>query len=252
MKMVELNKKWAMITGANGGIGRQTASSLAKQGCNLILHGRNLGKLQELKKEVEALGAAVELIVTDFAEEDAAEELLKELKNRNLMVDILINNAAVNLSIDREQKGEVLDYFTWTQKEYEMSMRINVAVPSILAAHLAKEMQERGFGRIVNMTSSIHGAADHLAYSITKGAINKLTGDLAEVMEGTGVSVSAVDPGWCQTYLGGEGATCTAESTSPGMLVPICMESGANGRVFQAQDFAGLTLEEAITKAVEK
>ena len=104
----------------------------------------------------------------------------------------------------------------------------------------------------MNLTSDIHGAGDHLAYSVSKGAVDKLTGDLAEIMEGSGVAVCGVEPGWCQTFLGGAKATCSAENTSPGMLVPICMEHGANGKVFHAQDYAGMVLEEAVARAEAK
>ncbi len=246
--MIDLHGKWALVTGASRGIGRCTSLALAKQGCNLVLHSRHKESLESLKKEAEQEGVRVFALQQDFAVPGAADELLKKVAKQGIEIDILFNNAAVNLSVDRENAGLPLHYALGTQEEYQQTMQVNVIVPALLSCRLIPRMRERGYGRIVNLTSGIHGSCDHLAYSISKGAIDKLSGDLAEEVEGSGVAVSAVGPGWCQTYLGGEGAKDTVENTCPGMLVPVCMEEGSNGKYFDAQDFAGLTLEEAVER----
>lgn len=251
-KMVDLSGKWALVTGASRGIGKVTALSLAAQGCNLVLHSRSLESLRELRETIEKRGNKVFLIAQDFTEPEAVERVFEKLQNHGISIDILVNNAGVNLSIDREMEGIASDFDTWTQKECEITVRVNVVAPLLLSSRAAAQMRARGFGRIVNLTSDIHGAGDHLAYSVSKGAVDKLTGDLAEIMEGSGVAVCGVEPGWCQTFLGGAKATCSAENTSPGMLVPICMEHGANGKVFHAQDYAGMALEEAVARAEAK
>ena len=247
--MKELKGKWALITGASRGIGAQTALSLAKQGCNLLLHSRRTESLCEVKAKAEALGVQVKCFAADFAKSGAADALLEAVAAEGMPVDILVNNAAVNLSVDRELAGLSNKYYDWPEEDHVRTYQVNVVVPGVLACRVLPGMLERGFGRIVSLTSSIQGATDHLAYSVSKAAIDKLTKDLASAVHGEDVAVSAVDPGWCQTYLGGEGATCAVEDTQPGMLVPICMDTGANGRIFRAQAYAGMTLQDAVAKA---
>lgn len=247
--MKSLNGKWALVTGASRGIGAETALALAKQGCNLLLHSRRTESLCAVKEKAEAQGVEVMTFAADFSVPGAADALLEQIALAGAPVDILVNNAAVNLSVDRELAGLSNAYYDWPEEDHLRTMQVNVVVPSVLACRVLPGMLERGFGRIVSMTSSIQGATDHLAYSVTKAAIDKLTKDLASAVKGQDVAVSAVDPGWCQTYLGGEGATCAVEDTQPGMLVPICMEAGANGRIFRAQAYAGMTLEAALEKA---
>lgn len=248
-KMVDLTGKWALVTGASRGIGRVTSLTLAKQGCNLALHSRKAESLKTLGEEAEKCGVKVFLAEQDFREQGAADALLRKIEAQGIAIDILINNAGINLSIDREMEGRALSIEEWTQEECEATVRVNVAVPLLLSGRLAVGMRRRGFGRIINLTSDIHGSGDHLAYSVSKGAVDKLTGDLAEILEGSGVSVSAVEPGWCQTFLGGMGAVHLPENVSPGILVPVCMEKGANKRVFHAQDYAGMTVREAVARA---
>ncbi len=247
--MVSLIDKWALVTGASRGIGKITSLSLAEQGCNVVLHSRRTENLKEVQEAIEKMGVKVFPVAENFMEEGAVDRLLGQIEAQGISVDILINNAGVNLSIERENSGISSAFDKWTQKEYETTMRVNTVVPTLLAVKLSVKMRQRGFGRIVNLTSDIHGASDHLIYSISKGAIDKMTRDLAEIMEGSGVAVSAVEPGWCQTFLGGEGAMCPAENTSPGMLVPVCMEQSVNGKTFHAQEFANMTLREAVAWA---
>lgn len=247
-KMIDLKGKWALVTGAGRGIGRQTALALAQEGCNLILHSRKTESLLELQRQAEDKGVKTVLFAQDFFKDGGADSLLEQIKKAGLQVDILVNNAGVNLSIDREQEGRTLCYADWSEKEHQRTLQVNVIVPLLLTSRLLPEMTQRGFGRVISLTSSIHGDTNHLIYSISKGAIDKMTTDFAESLDGTNVAISAVDPGWCRTYLGGEGAACAAEDTCPGMLVPICMPKGANGRIFRAQEYARMTLEEAVCK----
>ena len=247
--MKELKGKWALITGASRGIGAETALSLAGQGCNLLLHSRRTESLCEVKAKAEALGVQVKCFAADFAKPGAADALLEAVAAEGMPVDILVNNAAVNLSMDRSIAGLSNKYYDWPEEDHVRTYQVNVVVPSILASRVLPGMLERGFGRVVTMTTSLRGAPGHLAYSVSKAAIDKMTTDLATVAQGKDVAVSAVDPGWCQTYLGGAGATCTAADTQPGMLVPICMDTGANGRIFRAQAYAGMTLQDAVAKA---
>lgn len=250
--MKDLNGKWALVTGASRGIGAETALALAKQGCNLLLHSRRTESLACVQEKAEALGVQVKCYAADFSVPGAADALLEAIAPDGVSVDILVNNAAVNLSVDRELANLSNAYFDWPEAEHLRTMQVNVVVPSVLACRVLPGMLTRGFGRIVTMTSSIRGATDHLAYSVSKAAVDKLTADLSAAVHGEDVAVSAVDPGWCQTYLGGEGATCAVADTQPGMLVPICMDIGANGRIFRAQAYAGMTLEEALKKAEEQ
>ncbi|MCM1135831.1 MAG: SDR family oxidoreductase [Clostridium sp.] len=247
-KIVNLRGKWALVTGASRGIGKHVSLALAAQGCNLILHSRKTDSLLELQKQAREMGVETALFAQDFFEEGAADGLLAQIAKAGLQIDILVNNAGVNLSIDREQKGQSLCYADWTEEENRLTLQVNVIVPLILTSRVLSGMMERGFGRVVSLTSSICGDTNHLVYSISKGAIDKMTGDFSKSFEGLDVAVSAVDPGWCQTYLGGEGATCSPESACPGMLVPICLPEGVNGRIFRAQEYAGMTLEEAVEK----
>lgn len=250
--MINLNGKWALVTGASRGIGKYISLSLAKQGCNLILHSRNLASLTELQEQIQKEGVRTFLTEQDFSVPSAADLLLEKIQNQNITVDILVNNAGVNLSIDKEQHDICTNFGNWTQDEYETTVRINTVVPAVLASRLAAQMVRTGFGRIVNLTSDIHGAPDHLIYSVSKGAVDKLTCDLAEIVKETNVAVSAVEPGWCRTYLGGTGASCTPQNTIPGVLVPICMDTGANGRFFHAQEFAGMSLKAAVSYAADR
>ena len=110
-------------------------------------------------------------------------------------------------------------------------------------------MIERGFGRIVNTTSGIALEAEQAGYSASKAALNKVTIDLGYKLNGSDVIISLADPGWCRTDLGGPNAPNAPESTIPGIVVGAFINDGKSGRLFGAQDFKGMSLEEAVKKA---
>jgi NAD(P)-dependent dehydrogenase (short-subunit alcohol dehydrogenase family) len=110
-------------------------------------------------------------------------------------------------------------------------------------------MKERGYGRIVNTTSGIDLEPEQAAYSASKAALSKITRDLGRDFEGTDVTISLTDPGWCRTDLGGKNAPNEPESAIPGVVVGVFIDDKKSGRLFAAQDYTGLSLEEAVKKA---
>jgi short-subunit dehydrogenase len=109
-------------------------------------------------------------------------------------------------------------------------------------------MVERGFGRIVNVTSGIQNEPEQAGYSASKAALDKVTKDLGTTVEGTDVMISLVDPGWCRTDLGGPKAPNDPDSVIPGMVLGAFADDKKSGRWISAQDYAGMSLEDALNK----
>ena len=82
--------------------------------------------------------------------------------------------------------------------------------------------------------------------------MDKFVRDFADDLEGTGVQMNLLDPGWLRTDLGGPNAPNDPSTVLPGALVPALLDNGESGRFFGAQDYAGLSLEQALTKALAK
>jgi len=89
-------------------------------------------------------------------------------------------------------------------------------------------------------------------YAISKAAVDKFVRDFVPTLAGTGVQMTLLDPGWLRTDLGGPKAPNDPSSVIPGALVPALLDDGESGRFFRAQDYAGLSLEQALEKALEK
>ena len=240
--MLDLKEKWVLITGASRGIGRLSALFMADQGCNLILHSRTKegtkGVLEEvLAKGVNAFSVSAEL--SNMAEVDA---MLKYIDDCGAVVDVVLNNAGLQIAYRTE-------YLATPIEDYDKSFLINTMAPMKICYHYLPKMIERGFGRIVNTTSGIALEAEQAGYSASKAALNKVTIDLGYKLDGSDVIISLADPGWCRTDLGGPNAPNAPESTIPGIVVGAFVNDGKSGRLFGAQDFKGMSLEDAVKKA---
>ena len=101
-------------------------------------------------------------------------------------------------------------------------------------------MRERGYGRIVNLSSGIKDAPDLAPYSTSKAAVIKLTQELAFGLRGNGVLVNHLDPGWLKTDMAGPGAEFEVETVLPGAIVPALLgDDGPTGTGFRAQEYRG-------------
>jgi len=240
--MTNVKGKWALITGASRGLGYQIALCMAKQGCNLVLHSRDVKNTEKVLGEVKALGVQAYSIAAELSDLSAVEAMLAEIEAKGTQIDILFNDAGVQIAYRT-------DCFTTPAEDFTQSFIINTTAPAMICYRLLPKMMERGFGRVINTTSGIDKDPHQAGYSASKAALDKFTNDLATVVNGTDVTVNLVDPGWCRTDLGGPNAFHSPESSIPGMVVGALVNDKKSGRLFHAQDYAGLSLEEAVKKA---
>ncbi|MNO17550.1 3-oxoacyl-[acyl-carrier-protein] reductase FabG [compost metagenome] len=240
--MVNMKGKWALITGASRGVGYQTAMFMAEQGCNLILHSRNQEHTRQMEQEIRAFGVQVYSVQAELANHREVVAMLDEIEAKGTPVDIVFNNAAVQIAYRT-------DYWQTPVSDFEQSFQINFISIATICNRLIPKMVERGFGRVINTTSGIKNEPEQAGYAASKAALDKFTKDLASRLEGTDVMINLNDPGWCRTDLGGPQAPNSVESVLPGIVVGAFVDDKKSGRYFPAQSFTGLSLEEAIAKA---
>lgn len=240
--MVDVKNKWAFITGAARGIGYLTAKLMAEHGCNLILHSRELSHTEKILSEVRSMGVDAYAVSAELSDLDSVYTMLAEIDKRGTQVDIVMNNAGMQIAYRT-------DYFKTPIEDYTESFKINTISPAVICYHFMPKMIERGFGRIINTTSGIALEPEQAGYSASKAALDKITIDLGSKVNGTDVMINLTDPGWCRTDLGGPNAPNAPESAIPGIAVGAFVDDKKSGRYLNAPFFTGLTLEEAVAKA---
>ena len=239
--MYEVKGKWALITGAARGIGRLTALFMAERGCNLILHSRDLAHTEGLLAEVRAKGVQAHAVAAELNDLGAVARMLEEIDALGVDVDIVLNNAGLQVAYR-------VEYFATPVSDYLTSFNVNTIAPAMICYHFMPKMIARGHGRILNTTSGIRLEPQQAGYSASKAALDKITIDLGSTVEGTDVMINLTDPGWCRTDLGGSHAPNAPESAIPGIVAGVFADDKKSGRFLGAQNFAGMTIEEAVEK----
>lgn len=220
-------RRIALITGANKGIGFETARQLGKQDITVLLGARDDRRGQEAAAKLKSEGIdahAVRLDVTDKATIHAAAEQIGAKHGR---LDILVNNAGVMDSRGDQAASAVTEQAL--RSTFDANFFGLVAVTQAMLPLLRKSEA----GRIVNLTSILGSIAEHAdpnspifgvkytAYDCSKAAVNMYTNHLAHELKGTPIKVNAAHPGWVKTDMGGEGA-------------PMELEDGAKTSVWLA------------------
>ncbi len=186
---MDLKGKNVLLTGGSRGLGPVIAAALVKEGCNIALTARSQDSLNTVAETLRRSGATVVAIQADI---NSAEnrKLLVDIATQKLgQIDILINNAGI------ETAGAFQKH---TAEEIELTLTTNINSPMHLAHMLLPEMLERQSGHIVNLGSLAgkQGSAYDAMYSGTKAALIEWTRGLRSELDGTGVSVSVVCPGY--------------------------------------------------------
>jgi 3-oxoacyl-[acyl-carrier protein] reductase len=240
--VISVKGKWALITGASRGIGQLIALFMARKGCNLVLHSRNLEHTEKILEKVKALGVEAYAVKAELANHKEVVDMLDEIEKRGTAVDIVFNNAAVQIAYHT-------DYWKTPPDDFDLSFKINFIAVTTICYRLIPPMIERGFGRVINTTSGIKNEPEQAGYSASKAALDKFTTDLGTKLEGTNVLINLTDPGWCRTDMGGPEAPNAPESSLPGVVVGAFVNDTKSGRLFNASSFAGMSLEDAVKKA---
>jgi len=188
---IQTIERWALVTGASAGIGAAFARELAARGVSLVLTARRLDKLQALAEEItQKHGVRAECIAADLAKPHAPEQLCADIAQRGIAIDALVNNAGY---------GVTGHYPKQPWPVHAEFLQVMVTAPCELAYRLLPAMQERGYGRIVNIASLaglIPGSAGHTLYAASKAFLIKFSQSLALENAGRGVNVCAVCPGF--------------------------------------------------------
>jgi 3-oxoacyl-[acyl-carrier protein] reductase len=235
MQKANIGGKWALVTGASRGIGRQVSMGLAEHGCNVILHSRDSAHTAALATELMAKGVQVVQVAAELSDSVQVDAMLATILSSVPTVDIVYNNAAIMTPYRSDWKSVPAE-------DFRLSFEVNVTALVRICHALIPGMVERGWGRIINVTSGIQNQPELIAYSISKGAVDKFVTDTAGHLKESGVLINLLDPGWLRTDLGGPNAPGSVESVLPGALVPALLEDGTTGQLFRAQDYVGQTL----------
>jgi NAD(P)-dependent dehydrogenase (short-subunit alcohol dehydrogenase family) len=192
---IDLQGRYAVVTGAGKGIGRAVCLELARAGAGVFATSRTAEELASLGEEVTALGVPYASWTTDLRGAGAPHELARRAEAQLGPVDVLINNAGLALNAPAERV---------TEEEWDTTLSVNLKAAFFCAQAVGRAMLERGHGRIVNVTSSAAVVAieEHAAYCASKAALGMLTKVLALEWGPRGVAVNAVAPTVTLTPLG--------------------------------------------------
>jgi NAD(P)-dependent dehydrogenase (short-subunit alcohol dehydrogenase family) len=196
----------ALVTGANRGIGFEGARQLARAGLDVILTSRDDEAGRDAADTLRADGLSVRHELLDVADPASVEACAARVG----ALDVLINNAGILL----DEGSGPLDGGDEVLRE---TLEVNLFGPLRTARAFLPRMVERGYGRIVNVSSGAGQITDTSAYapaySISKAALNMLTRKLAVTTPGD-IKINAMCPGWVRTDMGGAGAPRSPESAA--------------------------------------
>ncbi|MCB0333025.1 MAG: SDR family NAD(P)-dependent oxidoreductase [Bdellovibrionales bacterium] len=218
----------ALVTGGNRGIGREIVKGLARKVTTVLLGCRDVESGQQI---ASSLGDHVHAVRIDLCERQSLRDQISQIQHSYPAVDILVNNAGV-LHEGNFLEGE--------DGDFSQSLFVNLEAPYELMRAFLPGMIERGYGRVVNMTSGWGSFGEGLEgptpYSVTKAALNALTLSASRAVSGN-VKINSVCPGWVRTEMGGPEAPRTPEQ---GAQTPIWLatlpDDGPNGGFFRDRE----------------
>jgi len=190
-----LDGKAALITGASRGIGLGLAEALAAAGADVALCSRSRGVLEHQSGRISAeTGRRAVPLPADLASADEARRVVQEVVEAFGRLDILINNAGINL------RKPSVDY---TEEDWDRVMDLNIRTPFFVAQAAARAMLRTGGGSIINIASllTFMGRGTVPAYAAAKGGIGQLTKSLAVEWAAAGIRVNAIAPGFISTEM---------------------------------------------------
>lgn len=189
------DKGRTLVTGASGGIGRELALVFAQHGHELVLVARTGQKLEDLAREIrDRYGLRADTIAMDLTSAGAPARLFDEVQGLGLSIDILVNNAGT---------GEFMKFAEADPAHIDTILSLNVVALTHLTRLFVEPMVVRGHGRVMNVASvaAFQPTPRLSVYGATKAFVLSLSEALSEELASTGVTVTALCPGFVDTDL---------------------------------------------------
>jgi len=198
-------EKIALVTGANKGIGLEIVRQLAKAGFRVFLTARDRQRGEEASKTLQQDGLSVEFLQLDVADETSIDKLAKELPSQIDHLDVLVNNAGIYLDASNASVLEVEPTLIL------QTLQTNTLGPLRLTQKLVPLLAKSNAGKVINVSSGGGQLTDMSdwapAYSLSKTALNAVTGMMAAALRDKHIVVNSICPGWVRTDMGGSGAS---------------------------------------------
>ncbi|MEU6777296.1 SDR family oxidoreductase [Streptomyces sp. NPDC046759] len=223
--LFSLDGRVAVVTGGSSGIGRAVAGALARAGASVVIVSRGKERLQACVGELRDDGCRADWVAADLSTRAGVRAAAEDAAGVFGEPDILVNSAGINLRPPMSELGEDV---------WDATMAVNLEAPFLLGQRFGPGMAERGFGRIVHITSQqAHRAfVQSGAYGVSKGALESLARSQAEAWSPYGVTVNTLVPGFVMTPLN------QRLSSDPEKVAALAART-MTGRNGVAEDFEG-------------
>ncbi|HEV8646556.1 MAG TPA: SDR family oxidoreductase [Burkholderiales bacterium] len=207
--MATMDKRLAVVTGGNRGIGYEICRQLARQGMRVLLTSREAEKGREAKNKLGKEGLDVLHHQLDVTDQTSAAAIARHIESEYGRVDVLVNNAGV--LIDSRSTSVLRE----KEETFRTTLETNFYGALRMCQALVPLMRKNHYGRVVNLSSGL-GQLDDMgdgtpAYRVSKTALNALTRMVASAVEGDNILVNSMCPGWVRTDMGGPGASRNVE-----------------------------------------
>ncbi len=236
-----MEKKIALITGANKGIGFETARQLGQKNITVLVGARSREKAEDAAGTLRLEGLDAHSLVLDVTDSSSIKRAAAEVEQKFGRLDILVNNAGIMVDDRKEQIQQPLEIW---RKTFETNLFGLIETTNAFLPLLRKSAA----GRIVNLSSILGSIEYHAtpgspvyesketpAYNVSKSAVNAYTVHLAYALRDTRIKVNAAHPGWVKTEMGGEGAMMEIEDgAKTSVALATADEEGPNGAYLHA------------------
>lgn len=206
-----MESKTILVTGSTDGIGKITATTLAKQGHTVIIHGRNKSKAEKVCQEIKSVTGnnKIDFVIADLLQMADIKRMAEEFKKKYTQLDVLINNAGAIFGKEREI----------TKEGFEKTITLNLFAPFLLTQLLLPTLEKSKSARIINLYSAMHrrsGKPDfsdiqfernyvtNRAYGLSKLYLIWITKHFAKQLREKNITVNACHPGAVATNFGQE------------------------------------------------
>lgn len=230
MTIVSVDKRVALVTGANRGLGFAIARSLAENGLHVVVCARSEQSAESAAHQLVQAGLSASPHQLDVTDPASVVRAVADAGNEFGRLDVLVNNAGV--AIDRGQMAASPD-----MEKVMATLDANLLGAWRCSAAAAAEMRRHGYGRVVNISSHLGSLATmsdtNVAYRVSKAALNALTRVLAAELDGSGILVNACSPGRMNTRMAyGETARTPEAAADTPVWLATLPDDGPTGGLF--------------------